>query len=240
MIAAIVTLIVTIAFAAGPFLVPNFGGFAADLFPIPQVRPPVQPAGWAFAIWGLIYLWLLLSAVYGVWMRATENSWAKMRPVLIVSMAIGAAWLPVAQQNPLLAAVMIWAMLATALLALFRAPVTDRLMASWPIGLYAGWLSAASCVATGICLAGFGVLDQTRAAQASIALGIVLAAGVQLKLGRVPTYGLAVIWALSAIYVANADSNAAVAALAMGGVIALVPLTSFAALRDLRAKAAQP
>ncbi|MEP4194145.1 MAG: TspO/MBR family protein [Aliishimia sp.] len=236
MIGALFVLLATLAFAAGPFLVPNFGGFSPDLFPVPQIQPPIQPAGWAFAIWGLIYLWLLVSAVFGLWVRARNEDWFGMRPALILSMALGAAWLPFAQANPLLAAVMIWAMLLTALGALFRAPKDDRLMASWPIGLYAGWLSAASCVATGICLAGYGILDEVLAAQAMIAFGIVLAAGVQLKLGRSPTYGMAVIWALSAIYVVNDGQHGDVAALAVVGVITLAALTCFAAVKDLRPK----
>lgn len=236
MFAALVTLIVTLAFAAGPFLVPNFGGFNADLFPVPQNRPPVQPAGWAFAIWGLIYLWLLVSAVYGLWLRARDEDWAAMRPALILSMATGAAWLPVAQQNPLLAAAMIWAMLFTALIALFRAPPEDRLMGSWPVGLYAGWLSAASCVATGICLAGFGIMNDTLAARVMIIVAIVLSAGIQWKLGRVPTYGAAVIWALVAIYVANGAGNGDIAALAAVGAIALAAVTAVSTLKDLRSR----
>ena len=34
-------------------LVPGFGGFDANQFPVPQVNPSVQPAGYAFSIWGL-------------------------------------------------------------------------------------------------------------------------------------------------------------------------------------------
>lgn len=237
MIAAILTLLVTLAFAAGPFLVPNFAGFSADLFPIPQIDPPVQPVGWAFAIWGPIYLWLLASAVFGLALRARDPDWTAVRPALIASLAIGAAWLPVAQQAPLIAALMIWAMLGTALAALARAPRADRLMCAWPIGLYAGWLSAAACVALGLNIAGYGWLPRVPAALAMIALATLLAAAVQISLGRVPSYGVAVVWALVGIYVANDGRHAEVAGLAMGAAIAMAALTLFAFLRELRRRA---
>lgn len=237
MIAAILTLLVTLAFAAGPFLIPNFGGFSADLFPVPQINPPVQPAGWAFAIWGPIYLWLLASALYGLIYRARAPDWAEMRPAMIASLAIGAAWLPVAQQSPLLAAIMIWAMLAAGLAAVFRSPRKDRLMCSWPLGLYVGWLSAASCVALGLNLAGFGLLPASLTAQAMIVLATVISASVQMYLRRVPTYGMAVVWALVAIYVANDGRDAQVAAFAMVCAIAMAALTLFVGTRELRRRA---
>ena len=62
---AIIVLIVAIAFAIAPFLSPEFVGFDPDKYPIPQRNPAVQPAGWAFSIWGPIYLWLIAHATLG-------------------------------------------------------------------------------------------------------------------------------------------------------------------------------
>nr|WP_240769056.1 hypothetical protein [Paracoccus liaowanqingii] len=45
-------LLAALAFAASPLIFPGFAGYDAGRFPIPQVDPPVQPAGWAFSIWG--------------------------------------------------------------------------------------------------------------------------------------------------------------------------------------------
>ena len=52
---SILVALAALAFAASPLLVPGFGGFDPNRFPVPQENPPVQPAGYAFAIWGLIY-----------------------------------------------------------------------------------------------------------------------------------------------------------------------------------------
>lgn len=217
---AILVLILSIAFAASPLLVPGFGGFNPDQFPVPQDNPPVQPAGYAFSIWGLIYLWLIASAVFGL-KRPVE--WTAMRPALAVSLAIGVTWLPVAMLSPVWAAILIWAMLVTALIALFRAPMTDKPWAAWPVGLYTGWLSAASCVSLGLLAAGYGWMSQQTAAYVFVGLAILLAMTVQSLLNRTPTYGLAVIWALIAVAVHNWDTaTVSVAWLALIGAVAMV------------------
>jgi len=194
-------LLLAIAFAISPIWVPEFGGFDAEQFPIPQTDPSVQPAGYAFAIWGLIYVWLILGAVFGVWRRWSDPSWAAMRGPLAVSLAVGAVWLPVAVLSPVWATILIWAMLLSALWALWRSPVADGWAAAMPLGLYAGWLSAASFVALGLMLAGYGWTSDAVAAVLMITAATGLAFAVQFRLGRAPTYGLGVIWALVAIAV---------------------------------------
>jgi hypothetical protein len=220
--AAIVAFLFAVLFAISPAFVQDFGGFSPDQFPVPQDEPPVQPEGYAFAIWGVIYLWLVVGLGFGLWKRREDALWHPMRLALIPSLAVGSVWLAVAVASPVWASVLIWVMLITALMALFRSPVEDRWYAALPLGLYAGWLSAASCVSLGLLAAGYGYLDATTAALAAIFLALVLASAVQSQLGRAPSYGIAVIWALIAVVVQNLGSNATVAALAAGGAIALV------------------
>jgi hypothetical protein len=224
----LIVLLFAVAFAASPLWVPGFGGFDADQFPVPQIDPPVQPEGYAFAIWGVIYLWLIIGAVYGIWRRWSDPAWAAMRLPLSLSFAVGSVWLPVAVRSPVWATVLIWVMLITALWALWRSPRTDAWAAAWPVGLYAGWLSAASCVALGLLLAGYGFVDQQVAAWIIVGVAIVLAWGVQWTLGHAPTYGVAVIWALVAVGVQNGFGG--VGLLALAGAAALITPT----LRALR------
>lgn len=200
---AALVLALTLAFGASPLWVPDFGGFDPESFPIPQRDPPVQPAGYAFAIWGIIYLWLIIGAGFGLLKRATAPDWQPMRLPLAASMAVGAIWLPIAVLSPVWATILIWAMLIPALIALARAPRLDAWVAAWPIGLYAGWLSAASCVAVGLLLGGYGFVSEDFAALIMIVIATALAFAVQSRLGRVPTYGLAAIWALVGIFVQN-------------------------------------
>ena len=122
-----VLLAATLAFVSSPLLVPGFGGYEPGQFPVPQTQPPVQPAGYAFAIWGPIYLWLAVSAIFGAWKRRQAVDWAPMRPALALSVGIGAAWLPVAMESPLAATLLIWVMLATALAPWAGAALADVL-----------------------------------------------------------------------------------------------------------------
>jgi len=219
---ALLSVVLCLTFAGSTFVVPDFGGFDADQFPISQESPPVQPAGYAFAIWGLIYLWLLVGMGFGLAKRAEDPAWHAMRAPLCLSLAVGSIWLPVAVSSAFWAAILIWVMLIPALVALFRAPEKDAGFALLPVGLYAGWLSAASCVALGLVAAGWGYLDAQTAAFAFIFLALVIASAVQSQLGRGPSYGLAVIWALVAIVVQNLSTNPTAAALAAGGALALL------------------
>lgn len=228
---AALCLLLSIAFAASPWFVEDFAGFDPTQFPVPQDDPPVQPAGYAFAIWGVIYGWLILGLAWGLIKAPKDGQWHDMRKPLSLSLAVGTAWLAVAMASPVWASVLIWVMLLTALAALFVAPVENTTWAAWPVGLYAGWLSAASCVSLGLLAAGYGWLDQTTAAIAFVGLAIVIGGFVQGALGRAPTYGIAVIWALVAVIVANYQSTPIVAYVAGGGALALL----FPTLKAFRA-----
>ena len=159
---------------------------------------------------------------WGLWKRREDYLWHDMRLPLALSLFVGCFWLAVAVASPIWASVLIWVMLVSALYALFRAPREDRGFAALPVGLYAGWLSAASCVTLGLLAAGYGWMSGPTAGLVFVGLAIVIAAGVQSSLMRAPTYGIGVIWALVAVVVANVATAPTVAALAAGGAIALI------------------
>ena len=222
---AILVLVAAVAFAASPFLSQGFNGFPPDRFPVPQVDPPVQPAGYAFSIWGLIYAWLIASSGFGLLRRGDDPDWAPMRPWLFGSLAVGSAWIPLANLSPILATLLIFAMLGTALMALFKSGDTDRWWQQAPIAVYAGWLTAASAVSVGLLLGGYGWMSATPAALLALSLGLALAVAVQYALHRAPSYGITVIWALIGIIVGNSDPlNVAVTALAIIGILVILAL----------------
>ena len=205
MIQALFVLLLSITFAVSPVFVTSFQGFDPALYPIPQVDPPVQPAGYAFAIWGLIYAWLILHGAWGLWKRADDPAWARVRAPLIGSLAIGTFWLWIAERSPIWATVTIFAMLGLAVRAVLASDRRrDRWLLRAPLAIYAGWLSAAACASLGLLGAGWGVaLSQVGWAYAMILLATAIAAAVQVRLARTPDYGLTVAWALVAIVVQN-------------------------------------
>lgn len=218
-------LLAAIVFAASPWVSQGFNGFEPDQFPVPQDDPPVQPAGYAFSIWGLIYLWLLVGAGFGLLRRSDDPDWTAMRPPLLVSLAIGATWLPVANVSPVIATVLIWAMLGSAFVSLFRVGDTDRWFQQAPVAIYTGWLTAAASVSIGLLLGGYGVLGGTWAAIVALSIGLVIALVAQYRLHRAPEYGVTVIWALVGVIVANGSPlNIAVVGLCVIGIMAILSL----------------
>ncbi len=216
---ALLTLLATLAFAAAPFITPPFEGFTADQLPIPQINPPIQPAGYAFSIWGLIYGWLVVSAVFGLWRRGGDAGWNRARPALILSLAIGAPWLAIANLSAIWATLTIFVMAAMAILALLRAPTTDRWWLQAPVAIYAGWLTAASFVSLGSTAAGYGLLFGSLGwAYAGVAGALLVALAVQWSKPKAPEYGATVIWALVGIILANGTATLGLTAAATAGI----------------------
>ncbi|GAA3872516.1 hypothetical protein [Celeribacter arenosi] len=232
---ALLVVVSTLAFAAGPFLVPGFGGFDPTLYPIPQIDPPVQPAGYAFAIWGVIYVWLVVHAGFGYFKRRHAEDWEPMRWPLIASLAVGAIWLPVAMVSPVWAVILIFFMLVTALMAMNRAPFLDQWFAEEPVALYAGWLTAASFAGLGILGAGYGVVfGQIGWAWIALAGALITAfIGHNLRPEAV-AYPLGTAWALIAIMVQNWGSQWLLVFGAFVGAVILLLLAARAFQRQQR------
>jgi len=228
---SLILLVATLAFGLTPFITPPFTGYDPALFPVRIERHSITPAGYAFAIWGLIYAWLIAHSVFGLWQRAENPAWDAVRLPLTVAVGIGAAWLWIAGQSPVWGTITIWIMAGGAIAAFLRAdPGVDRWMLSGPTAIFAGWLSAASAVSTGVFIAGYGWLGDTAAAAAMLAVVLGIAVSVQMRRLEMPVYGLTVIWALVGVIVANAGANVTVAVLAGSG-IAVMAVTLWAGRR---------
>jgi hypothetical protein len=220
---AVLLLLVTIAFGIAPFVTPPFTGYDPSLFPVDIGRPAIQPAGYAFSIWSVIYLWLIVHAVYGVWKRAEDPSWERSRLPLTVAIAVGVVWLWIAGQSAVWGTVTIWVMAVAALAAFLRAPTEpDRWLLSGPLAIFSGWLTAAAAVSTGVLIAGYGVLSNNGSALAMLALVLVIALVVQNQKPRMPVYGLTVVWALVGVIVVNLGDNALVAGVAAVGALVML------------------
>ena len=228
---ALILLLVTLAFGAAPFVTPPFTGYDPAIFPVRIDRPSIQPAGYAFAIWSVIYLWLIVHAILGLWRHAADPHWDRIRVPLSVSIGIGALWLGIANGYPITATVAIIVMMATAVLAFLRADAkADRWLLAAPAAILAGWLSAAAAVSLGVVLAGYGWLSDTASAVAMLGVVLAIAVNVQMRRPTMPVYGLTVIWALGGIVVVNWGLNMVVATIAASGIVILA-LTLAAGLR---------
>jgi hypothetical protein len=88
------------------------------------------------------------------------------------------------------------------------------------LGLYAGWLSAASFVAlTTVLIGSISWLDAATGSWIGLIAALIFASAVQSRL-RTPSYGIAFLWALLGIIVENASGNVLFAGVTAGGMVA--------------------
>ncbi len=217
---AIAVLVTAVAFTAGSSFTPAFGGFDPADFPNPIADLQLTPAGYAFAIWGPIFLALIGSGIFGVLKRAEDAVWDATRLPLFLCQILGAGWVGLAIIAPLWATVVIWVMLALALIAYARAcKSADLWPLRVPLGLLAGWLTAASWVA--LATSGTGFIEGLSPATSSwIGLigALILALAILHRFGGL-AYAVAVIWALIGIVMANLGLNPAFVAGAAAGAV---------------------
>jgi hypothetical protein len=220
---ALILVLATIAFGLAPLVTPPFTGYDPALFPVDVGRPAIQPAGYAFSIWSVIYLWLIAHAIYGLWKRADAPDWARTRTPLTMAIGVGVVWLWIAGQSAVWGTVTIWIMAAGALAAFLRAPTEpDRWLLSGPLAIFAGWLTAAAAVSTGVLIAGYGVLSNVASALAMLGLVLGIALVVQGRKVRMPVYGLTVVWALVGVIVVNWGDLPLVTWAAAGGAVVML------------------
>lgn len=61
---AALTAFLSFTLVGSNFLVPDFRGYDDTLLPIPLPDPLIVPAAYAFAIWGPIFIWLIIGLVW--------------------------------------------------------------------------------------------------------------------------------------------------------------------------------
>lgn len=196
----------------------------------------LRVAGYAFAIWGVIYLWLLVYAVRQVLPQTGESLLIHRLGWPSVAALLGIGWWVVAAAFDweLATIFLIFASLAALLVpllanagairALPRAD-RDRWMTVWPLSMLAGWLTVAAplnliTVATGNDALP-AALSPTGWAMAAIVLVTVVALGVTQRL-RTLAYGLPVAWGLLGAFVAEQARNPLLSYVALGAAVAVL------------------
>lgn len=232
-------LILALAFVLAPAFTPPFMGYLSGQLPVDVGRPAIQPAGYAFSIWGLIYAWLIVHAAFGLLRRRADQAFAAVRPSLMLSLALGTIWLALASGWPLAAMAVIAVMAVATIYSFLRAdPVQDRWMLSSPLSIYAGWLTAATAVSAGVLLAGYGWLDNQTTAFAMIGTATLVGLMVQALRPLAPGYGATLVWALVAVYQVNRGDLTDVATTAAAAAL-LVTLATAVLFWRARARAAR-
>lgn len=195
------------------------GTFGPDNGTISDSYPTLLvAAGYAFSVWGLVFLLDLLFAVWQLRAQQRElNALDRIRPAAIAGFALTAAWMPIfSQQIFWLALLVIWASLACLLycaLVLSRARNADGRSLFWawlPLSLHARWLSLAAFLNTAQIVVAYELLPTGNMLSWSIALLAAAAALLLIANWRMRgnwAFTAAALWGLAAVYVKQSSSS---------------------------------
>lgn len=190
----------------------------------------VTPAGYAFSIWGLIYLGMILFSVYQALPAQTANPhFLRTRTVYIASCVANCAWIYFwLHEQILLATAVIFILLAALVFINLNLKGANSIVETWltrvPFGIYFGWVTVAAIINAAVMLVFTGVEASNTTATISACVLIVVAAvlGVLIRIKlSLAVYALTVAWALTAIAVRQSGKTLIVTLCAFG-VIALL------------------
>jgi|SRR6478672_1190396 len=196
----------------------------------------LKVAGYAFAIWGIIYLGLLVYAVRQVLPQTGESllihrlGWPSALAMAGIGLWIVAAALDAEMATVLLISGSLAVLLVPLLQnagAIRALPVRDRdrWMTVWPLALLAGWLTVAAPLNLITVLTGNGdlpaALSPTVWAAIAIGVVVVVALAVTQRL-RTVAYAIPVAWGLLGAFVAEQPRNAPLAYVALGAAVAVL------------------
>jgi translocator protein len=172
----------------------------------------VDPAGYAFSIWGLIYLASLVLAVYqAAATRRDDPRLQRLRVPLLCAFALNGLWIVSFQQEQFVLAQVIIVGLTAALAVAYAGLAgagrprsrAERWLVYATVGLYLGWATVATVAGASTTLLALGVDDLLLpAAPWGVVLMVVAAAvvaGVTAAGPPEPGFPLAGAWALAAI-----------------------------------------
>lgn len=208
----------------------------------------LRVASYAFAIWGVIYLGLLIYAVRQA-LPNTQPSALRERlawPSALAFTGIG-VWIVAAAYDWEVATIgLIFGSLLVLLVPLLAdAPAIrglstgdrERWMTVWPLAMLAGWLSIASPVNLITVATGNGWLPDAPSPTifAMIAIGLValLAVFVTARL-RILAFAIPVAWGLGGVFVAEQTRNPDLAYVAAGAAVAILVAAVVLVLRARR------
>lgn len=187
----------------------------------------ITPAGYAFSIWALIYLWLLAFSIYQMLPTASERV-RKVRWLYLASCLLNGVWLWFWHHGQVAVCVVLILLLA-AVLALIVRQLAERTtfreatLSKAPFGIYFGWITCAAFVNLNI-LASELVPSAALLNVLGIASILAAAAAAVLVCWKFNNYlfPLAAAWALTAIAIQQTGRTAIIVAAAFGTIVCLL------------------
>ncbi len=206
-------------------------------------RTLITPSGWAFAIWGPLFVG---SALFAVWQalpaqrnNTLVNTIAWPAAIALAAQGVWAAYTQFADLTAISVAIILVSLggLLIVLRALVEHPKftgQERWIVAVTFSALAAWLTAASIVNISATLTFYGVgggFAYPLAAAAMVTIGGIIASMAVVRSRGNPWYALVFIWALTAIYYRGGQEAASIA-VACGFAGLLVLLAALAGLAN--------
>jgi hypothetical protein len=216
-------------------------GEISDLYPT-----LVTPAGYVFAIWGLIYILLLVYVVFQAFPSQKQKAFQKEVGVLFVlSCVFNVVWLFLWQYGYITLSVLpMFALLATLITTYLRlnigksnATLKEKLSVHLPFSVYLGWITVASITDVAAALVsinwdGFGLSSVTWAILV-IAVALIITLLV-IFTRRDIAYSLVLVWALVGIAVKQSANQSIITTTEISAIVILIALVLSILISRLR------
>ncbi len=218
-----VAIIIAVVIQIGATFLPSLGlgepiGTRSD-----AIRTLITPSGWAFAIWGPLFLGSALFAIWQALPAQRDNALVgRIAWPVAIALAAQGVWAAYTQFANLTAISVVIILVSLAgLLIVLRALVEQPRLTGqerWFVGLVfsalAAWLTAASIVNVSATLVYYGIgggFAYPLAAAAMVTIGGIIAAMAVVRSRGNPWYALVFVWALTAIYFRGGQEAASIA-----------------------------
>lgn len=205
------------------------------------------PAGYAFAIWGLIFLMLVAYALFQI-RRAFFSK--KKSPFIeqtgwwfAIANVCNASWVVAFTYGYIGLSVVIMLGILVSLIQIVRktnmecwdAPIEIVAFVWWPICIYAGWIAVATIANFSAFFASIGFtggeFTQILCTMIMITIAVLLNM-FMIWLRNMREFALVAVWALIAIYMRHKDSIESIAYYALCGAIVLIAITTLHAYNN--------
>ncbi len=202
---------------------------------------PLVPLGPAFAIWGLIYAWMLVAAIWQAWPsqrfnRALEDAGWNMAGIMLIN-AIWQVWVPI-NGFDWLSSVLVASALCLGVSGLMRLRANDMLsrmdslLVFAPLALVTGWLTCACVVnfTSELVANGYDLNPVRTGVSLGFLLALIAFGGVIVYVTESVAYSAALVWGLSWVALGNIyrDHEPAMVTTAVIGIMAVAVTCVFA------------
>ena len=195
------------------------------------------PASYAFSIWGIIFLMMLVYAVRQLWLAFGRSKniegILKTGYLFAIGNALNASWVVVWLYEWTAVSVMVMVGLLLCLIQILMKVVNtssnptwkQRIMEQWPVTIYAGWITVATVANMSAFLAKLnwtgGPFSELQWTLLMISIAIVVNVLVIWK-WRISSFALVGAWALYAISVRHESNYVDISQLAFSGAVILL------------------